>query len=56
MASVVVRPSKLLLALLVAAMAASPRALAYDPSPLQDFCVADTASNGTCCTVHVRAA
>ncbi|PWZ20299.1 putative germin-like protein 2-1 [Zea mays] len=45
MASVVVRPSKLLLALLVAAMAASPRALAYDPSPLQDFCVADTASN-----------
>jgi hypothetical protein len=38
----------LLLALLVAAMAASlPLALAYDPSPLQDFCVADAASDGT---------
>ncbi|RLM79793.1 hypothetical protein C2845_PM12G03790 [Panicum miliaceum] len=37
----------LLLALLVAAMAASlPLALAYDPSPLQDFCVADAASAG----------
>ncbi|WVZ77770.1 hypothetical protein U9M48_025595 [Paspalum notatum var. saurae] len=35
-----------LLALLVAAAAvACPLALAYDPSPLQDFCVADTASN-----------
>ncbi|KAF8691157.1 hypothetical protein HU200_040270 [Digitaria exilis] len=39
------RPCKLvLMALLVAAMA-SPLALAYDPSPLQDFCVADKASN-----------
>nr|CAB3445710.1 unnamed protein product [Digitaria exilis] len=39
------RPCKLILvALLVAAMA-SPLALAYDPSPLQDFCVADKASN-----------
>jgi len=36
-----------LLALLAAAMAASlPLALAYDPSPLQDFCVADAASDG----------
>jgi quercetin dioxygenase-like cupin family protein len=31
-------------ALLVAAMA-SPLAVAYDPSPLQDFCVADAASD-----------
>ncbi|KAL6888725.1 hypothetical protein ACP4OV_009751 [Aristida adscensionis] len=39
------RPCVLALALVVAAMAASPLALAYDPSPLQDFCVADTTSN-----------
>ncbi|XP_039787752.1 putative germin-like protein 2-1 [Panicum virgatum] len=37
-----------LLALLVAGLAASlPLALAYDPSPLQDFCVADAASDAT---------
>ncbi|KAL6629898.1 hypothetical protein ACP70R_029663 [Stipagrostis hirtigluma subsp. patula] len=36
----------LVLALAVlAAMASSPMALAYDPTPLQDFCVADTTSN-----------
>ncbi|PAN04193.1 hypothetical protein PAHAL_1G048500 [Panicum hallii] len=49
----------LLLALLVAAMAASlPLALAYDPSPLQDFCVADAASdvfvNGLACKDPAR--
>ncbi|CAN6237240.1 unnamed protein product [Urochloa humidicola] len=48
------RSRELVLALLVAAtVAASPLALAYDPSPLQDFCVADTASevfvNGHVC-------
>ncbi|XP_066324998.1 putative germin-like protein 2-1 [Miscanthus floridulus] len=47
------RSCKLLLALFIAAMAASPLALAYDPSPLQDFCVADTVSsvfvNGLVC-------
>ncbi|CAD6247965.1 unnamed protein product [Miscanthus lutarioriparius] len=47
------RSCKFLLALFIAAMAASPLALAYDPSPLQDFCVADTASsvfvNGLVC-------
>ncbi|TVU32725.1 hypothetical protein EJB05_24476, partial [Eragrostis curvula] len=43
----------IVLALLVAAMVSSPLALAYDPSPLQDFCVADAAStvfvNGAVC-------
>lgn len=39
--------NELLLALLVVAAMASPLALAYDPSPLQDFCVANTPSNGT---------
>ncbi|KAJ1278037.1 hypothetical protein BS78_04G049300 [Paspalum vaginatum] len=47
------------LALLVAAAAvASPLALAYDPSPLQDFCVADAASgvlvNGVACKDPAR--
>ncbi|CAN6243171.1 unnamed protein product [Urochloa humidicola] len=37
--------SELVLALLVAAMVASPSTLAYDPSPLQDFCVRDTTSD-----------
>ena len=47
------RSCKFLLALFIAAMAASPLALAYDPSPFQDFCVTDTASsvfvNGLVC-------
>ncbi|XP_062217256.1 putative germin-like protein 2-3 [Phragmites australis] len=38
------RPHSIFLVLLVAAMA-SPMVLAYDPSALQDFCVADYASN-----------
>ncbi|OEL34928.1 putative germin-like protein 2-1 [Dichanthelium oligosanthes] len=39
------RSCEIVLALLVAAAMASPLALAYDPSPLQDFCVADKASD-----------
>ncbi|CAO2044666.1 unnamed protein product [Urochloa humidicola] len=39
------RSSELVLALLVAAMVASPSTLAYDPSALQDFCVRDTTSD-----------
>lgn len=41
------------LALLVAM--ASPLVLAYDPSPLQDICVADKTSNGTYLYMDVRA-
>ncbi|RCV05339.1 hypothetical protein SETIT_1G075900v2 [Setaria italica] len=42
-----------LLALLVAVAMASPLALAYDPSPLQDFCVADTSSDAVFVNGHV---
>ncbi|TVU32724.1 hypothetical protein EJB05_24475 [Eragrostis curvula] len=39
------RPSSLFLALVLVAAMAPPMALAFDPSSLQDFCVADYTSN-----------
>jgi len=40
-------PSLILLAAALVALASWQQAIAYDPSPLQDFCVADKNSNGT---------